>query len=328
MSEYIVDLLNAAHNFTNPLFLLTTAATFGQCQRLITTVCNIEPKSPHVTQDSISKIVYEMFRPHTTDYLKDEPQWCRIYLKEICIEWERKLSEERANRDPTFLNASNPQQAKKNILAGFTKALLLPVTIVPKTVALSVNAITTGGTMAFNAMTGTFGASSSSTSNGAITPKVITNTAVPSRTGTSTPVTPSIEKDGPGLSLHGEGFQSLISIETAMQLIQADRECLKRVQTFAGYSKSLRMLDAVLVVERGHADFVFAPEAGEVGLRVKRAIEEIFVILCQTVSANHLTPAFAKYERASSRLLNIADHLRDSVGPPNKWDSINQPIIQ
>lgn len=178
-----------------------------------------------------------MFRPHTKGYLKEEPEWCRIYLQQICIEWERKLLEERKNRDPSLslLNNSNPQMAKRNILAGFTKALLLPVTIVPKTVALSVNAITQGSTMAFNAMTGTF----SSSSTGASTPKTIVSNATPGlKNGTMTPTTPmsSVEpKEFPGL--HSENFQSLISIETAMQLIQADRECLKRVQTFTGYSK-------------------------------------------------------------------------------------------
>lgn len=255
----------------------------------------IEPKSPTVNVTSISKVVYEMFRPHTRDYLKEESEWCRVYLQEICIEWEKKLLEERKNRDPTFLNASNPQMAKKNILAGFTKALLLPVTIVPKTVALSVNAITQGSTMAFNAMTGTF-SSSSSTTNGTSTPKNIVSSAlVYPKNGSITPTTPSASienKEFPGL--HGDNFQSLISIETAMQLIQADRECLKRVQTFTGYSKSGSQRYSRCSRLTSRTDPLARCIAGDVGLRVKRVIEEIFVILCQTVSANHLTPAFAK----------------------------------
>lgn len=243
-----------------------------------------------------------MFRPYTSDYLKEEPKWCREYLSEICIEWERKLAEERANRDPTFLNAQNPQQAKKNILAGFTKALLLPVTIVPKTVALSVNAITTGGTMAFNAMTGTFtstaaaSGSSATVNGGTSTPKGITSPGLRT-TGTSTPpITPSILEKKEYPALHGEGFQSLISIETAMQLIQADRECLKRVQTFAGYSeyRACATLKRKALSLGEKLKLMPVHSAGDVGLRVKRVIEEIFVILCQTVSANHLTPAFAK----------------------------------
>lgn len=190
-----------------------------------------------------------MFRPHTRDYLKEEPEWCRIYLEEICIEWEKKLLEERKNRDPTFLNASNPQMAKKNILAGFTKALLLPVTIVPKTVALSVNAITQGGTMAFNAMTGTFSSSAAANANGK---NAITSGApnAVSRQGTATPTTPmSVVEEKSFPVLHGENFQSLISIETAMQLIQADRECLKRVQTFEGYCKSPHTWETRVITE-------------------------------------------------------------------------------
>lgn len=189
-----------------------------------------------MTDESISRNVYRMFEPHVPAYLKQEGEWCRAYLEEICVEWERKLAEERANRDPTFLSTANPQQAKRNILAGFTKALLLPVTIVPKTVAFSVNAITQGGTMAFNAMSGGLGASSAA--NGASTPKAIT----PSVKEFDTPTTPLANGDKIPLNLHGESFQSLISIETAMQLIQADRECLKRVQTFVGYCRLLLTL--------------------------------------------------------------------------------------
>ena len=144
--------------------------------------------------------------------------------------------------DPTFLTSQNPQQVKRNVLAGFTKALLLPVTIVPKTVALSVSAITYGGTMAFNAMTGTYGGTS--------TPKI---GSTPYEKGssvrqpygardsaTSLPITPasSTMSSSPRIPYRQTGFQMLISIDTAMQLIQADRDCLKRIQTFSGYSAS------------------------------------------------------------------------------------------
>lgn len=52
----------------------------------------------------------------------------------------------------TFLSSSNPDQMKRNVLAGFRDVLLLPVTIVPLTVSYGVNAIVTGGTQAVNGL--------------------------------------------------------------------------------------------------------------------------------------------------------------------------------
>ena len=172
-----------------------------------------------------------------------------------------QLADDQANIDPTFLASQNPQQVKKNVLAGFTKALLLPVTIVPMTVALSVNAITYGGTMALNAMSGTYGSSMIYGSS----PKVGTTPTLSHEKGsptatirqnnsnlvvnggakesnlTSLPLTPNsstMSYYSSKSTVRQTGFQMLLSIDTAMQLIQADRDCLKRIQTFQGYSKS------------------------------------------------------------------------------------------
>ncbi len=54
--------------------------------------------------------------------------------------------------DTTFLSSSNPDQVKRNVLAGFKDALLLPVTIVPLTVSFGVNAIVTGSTRTVNGL--------------------------------------------------------------------------------------------------------------------------------------------------------------------------------
>ena len=40
-----------------------------------------------------------------------------------------------------FLSSHNPAQVKRNVLASFTDVLLLPVTIVPKTVGMTVGAV-------------------------------------------------------------------------------------------------------------------------------------------------------------------------------------------
>jgi len=197
-----------------------------------------------------------MFEQHMSLYLSSETSWNRELLSSICTEWDRKLllaNNSDKSIDPTFLTAQNPQLVKKNVLANFGKALLLPVTIVPKTVVFGVNAITYGGTMAFNVMSGgLIGGGKGGTTqvlspvNGftAIDPDNLDNliTTRPERQRTtsssSLPTTPSSTTTKSG-TLDVTGFQMLLSIETAMQLIQADRDCLKRIQTFEGYSKWL-----------------------------------------------------------------------------------------
>lgn len=42
-----------------------------------------------------------------------------------------------------------------------------------------------------------------------------------------------------------------------------------------------------------HADMP-SPSAGKMGTKVKSAIEEVFIVLCQTLAESHLQPAFGK----------------------------------
>ncbi|KAI0701854.1 exocyst complex component Sec10-like protein [Cytidiella melzeri] len=104
-----------------------------------------------------------------------------------------------------------------------------------------------------------------------------------SSTRVSTPVpfptTPSIDK-----------FEMLLSLDTALELIHADRECLKRVDTFSGYP-------------------------GQYGHRVRDTIEEIFVLLLQALGDRHIKSGF---ERATEqmRMYRPAEHEEtNSVAP-------------
>lgn len=204
--------------------------------------------------------------------------------------------------DPTFLASANPGQVKKNVLAGFTKALLLPVTIIPKTAAFGLNAITYGATGAFNtfASLGTqLGGGSAASTSRSRTPVISDSTAsvpvaipiesVASAWGGEAPVDsrPSLTHTSsatssrpPSLSIattsstttapnRFDRLQLLLSLDTALQLIQADRDCLKRVQTFARYP-------------------------GTYGRKVRDAIEEVFIILLQVLGEKHVCPAFDK----------------------------------
>lgn len=64
-----------------------------------------------------------------------------------------------------------------------------------------------------------------------------------------------------------ESLQLLISLDTALELIHADREALKRVETFKRYP-------------------------GRVGERVHETIEEVFIMLLQAMADRHIGPGF------------------------------------
>lgn len=248
--------------------------------------------------------------------------------------------------DPTFLASQNPAQVKRNVLAGFTKVLLLPVTIIPKTAEFGLNAITYGATGVIDTFASLGNQFSSNAAGGGgsgdtatTKQKVLSSSAVhassldsvaghqqqqqpPSReegsTETTTPsalATVPIESSASAwggddaaftsaphrrLSVDANGniglmesqtdsaaaaprrstvppavpgrfdrLQLLLSLDTALQLIQADRDSLKRIQTFIRYP-------------------------GVYGRKVRDAIEEVFLVLLRILSEKHVCPAFAQ----------------------------------
>jgi len=97
------------------------------------------------------------------EYLDEEVENVKTILDGICRRWNRKVRLEIAlvrlltagqvassNMDQSarFLSSQNPALIKRNVLTSFTNLLLLPVTIVPRTVNAVGGAIITGGSAA------------------------------------------------------------------------------------------------------------------------------------------------------------------------------------
>ncbi|KAI1790025.1 exocyst complex component Sec10-like protein [Ganoderma leucocontextum] len=97
-------------------------------------------------------------------------------------------------------------------------------------------------------------ASSTIAESGSTTPSSLQSTRVS---------TPSSKAPPPTL----DNLDLLLSLDTALELIQADRESLKRAETFSGYP-------------------------GSYGHRVRDTIEEIFVLLLQALGERHIKPGF------------------------------------
>lgn len=150
------------------------------------------------------------------------------------------------------------------------------------TAVYGLNAITSGATGAFNtfaSLGGGLGAQFSGSNSRSRTP--LNKPEVPVEDFSSAMVDPatlntdsttsltSIPSSATPPKVHRfDRLQFLLSLDTALQLIQANRDVLKRIQTFVRYP-------------------------GLYGRKVRDAIEEVFIILLQTLAEKHVGPAFS-----------------------------------
>ncbi|KAI0323382.1 hypothetical protein GY45DRAFT_1264660 [Cubamyces sp. BRFM 1775] len=385
VGEYISSLLTRAREISNEVFLKATAASFKEAWRMVDTVVQVaSTKDPNFPKTKAEDVVYRMFEANMDEYLDEEIEFVKQSFEMTCRTWEKQLSEHRlpSTASPTtaetarFLGSHNPAQVKRTVLASFTDVLLLPVTIVPRTVGKAVGAaITTGSSAAVQGIAmlnpqrwGATGASSgtstgmssssggggggggfpfarmsswggSSSKDGYVrdfekggdgmlfdiggddedeeeatkekekgTDSVITarssltvSTSQESSTSTSTAATSlestrvSMPNSAPTPSASTsataglDNLDLLLSLDTALELIHADRESLKRVETFSGYP-------------------------GTYGHRVRDTIEEIFVLLLQALGERHIKPGF---ETAIEQMKSYkpAEHETKSVAP-------------
>ncbi|KAJ7505525.1 exocyst complex component Sec10-domain-containing protein [Mycena galericulata] len=206
-----------------------------------------------------------------------------------------------------FLSSHNPAQVKRNVLASFTSVLLMPVTIVPRAVGGALmtggNAAVQGiamlnpqrwgggntgavgngysrnlelekgtGTMLFDGedeeeekfsekIAPSLSSASSSVSHLDLPSSASSRSTASLASGISTPLTSS--SSGGVLNK----LELLLSLDVALELIHADHEALKRVETFAGYP-------------------------GHYGHRVRDTIEELFILLLQALGGRHINVGF------------------------------------
>ncbi|WRT70136.1 uncharacterized protein IL334_007130 [Kwoniella shivajii] len=292
IGEYIHPLLSQARAVSQDLFLQATAATFVQAWKLVDLVMEVLGETQKVIpRTSVEDTVFRMFEQHLDEYLDDETERVKLHLEDICKAWEQQLgasdSAKRAqNGGPTFLTSDNPDQIKRNVLAGFRDALLLPVTIVPRTVTFATNAIVTGSTQAVSGLA-MLNPQKWTGNNGKIVKKDESNGDIVLEVPDSSEIQEEEKEDeinektldisenpnSKDLKAKSEGdnsfdkLQLLVSLDTALELIQADRDSLKRAETFSRYP-------------------------GRSGIRVKEAIEEIFILMMKAAGDRHIAPGF------------------------------------
>ena len=93
-----------------------------------------------------------MFETNMDEYLDEETDSLKAALLQTTLSWSSSHSPSHRpphspttpRTNPRFLGSANPALVKRNFLASFTDVLLLPVTIVPRTLGV----LSTGGTAA------------------------------------------------------------------------------------------------------------------------------------------------------------------------------------
>lgn len=251
-------------------------AVYSQLRRAIEETIAIEPHNSRVNLQSVQEIFNKMFEIHMTDYLQQEAEWSREVLERLCAQ--------RAPPAPS----SDAATLKRNVLGSLRDALLLPVSVVPKTVAYSFNALSTVGAGALQTMTGAL-----------ISPSMAGPLPSPLTKGGYTdgqflvdghvrgdeleswldeedepePVDrniPNPHKAADENEPAADDLRSLLSLDIALKLIAADRDALKRVESFESFT-------------------------GFYGRKVRDTLEEIFIHLLQTLTQKHIKPAFERY---------------------------------
>ncbi|KAH0583281.1 hypothetical protein H2248_011156 [Termitomyces sp. 'cryptogamus'] len=375
VAEYITTLLTQARAVTNSsIFLQATAASFKEAWRMVDALLRVaqarardkDVAKPEdiITTTKAEDVVYQMFESNMDEYLDEEVESVKNVFDRICKAWDRELAtyapaplltngstslsasvetqqyHQQHTSQPRFLTSQNPAQVKRNVLASFTSVLLLPVTIVPRTVGAVSGAIVSGGTAAVQGIAmlnptrwggsagggGKYSGGVSKTGwgasgNGSVykvsevegstvfevgdadedvhektqladekEPDVRTQSgprASPSPTIISSATSRTLVSSSSALE---NKLELLLSLDVALEVIHADREALKRVETFAGYP-------------------------GHYGHRIRDTIEELFILMLSALGDEHLRKGFAKATEQMREYKPVEHEVTTSVAP-------------
>lgn len=144
VARYTRPLLDNCRSLSMHLYLRCCAATFAQAMRISDALLAIEPRDEDiVNQERCQDVVLRMWEANVDDYLKGEREWVIDEMGKVTEKWESDLANETAASQTDaaiFLNSQNPAAVKRSVLSGFKDVLLLPVTVVPRTVGYVGNA--------------------------------------------------------------------------------------------------------------------------------------------------------------------------------------------
>ena len=250
---------------------------------------------------------YRMFEPNMDEYLDEEIDSLKQSFEQSCKEWEKKVSSFHPNlraqspelildtqytqtslhtdappslatTQPAFLASSSPARLKSNVVSTFTNLLLIPVSIVPRTVETVSGAAVHGIAMLDPRRWGGAGQVNESATIEGYTRGTDSDNVVlwededhPDPTDeqsddTARPATTSSSPQPPPLYSY-DNLQLLLSLDVTLDLIHTARESLKRLEIFANYP-------------------------GTYGTRVRETIEEVAGELLGVLGERHVRNGF------------------------------------
>ncbi|KAK7048164.1 exocyst complex component Sec10-domain-containing protein [Favolaschia claudopus] len=304
VAEYTTSLLTRAREISNATYLKAAAATFRESWRMVDTIMQAATQRPdsNVERMRAEDVVYKMFEINMDEYLDEEVESVKQAFEVTCKGWDKQMAEQATSGSSStrFLSSHNPALVKRNVLASFTSVLLMPVTIVPRAVG---GVLMTGGNAAVQGIAmlnpqrwGGSGAVGNGYSRNMELEKGNANGTTlfegeddedekfnekqlaPSMSSASSSAThldlpPSASRSTTSVATSVNTSNSvnklelLLSLDVALELIHADHEALKRVETFAGYP-------------------------GHYGHRVRDTIEELFILMLQALGGRHINVGF------------------------------------
>ncbi|KAI0046320.1 hypothetical protein FA95DRAFT_1583077 [Auriscalpium vulgare] len=292
VAEYITPLLTHARSLANgTMFLKATAACFGEAWRMVDTIVDVAGTTAEVSRTQAEDVVYRMFEPNMDEYLDEEIESLKQSFELICRDWEQQTqtslppsadpSPLLPSQQPSFVSAASPALLKRNVLSTFTSLLLLPVSIIPRTVETVSGAAVHGITMLDPRRWGGSGASTAAASDGYHKGKdggVLwedTDAADDEYTDLQNEKqdvgikesASSLEPPPSARPRAYDNLQLLLSLDITLELIHAARDSLKRVEIFVGYP-------------------------GTYGQRVRETIEEIASELLGALGERHVKGGF------------------------------------
>ncbi|KAF5323093.1 hypothetical protein D9611_009311 [Ephemerocybe angulata] len=322
VGEYVSSLLSRARELSTDTYLKSVAASFRESWRMVDAIlaAATQRENSNIPKTQAEDVIYRMFEANMDEYLDEEVEVVKMLFDTICKGWDNTESSSSAAKQDAarFLASQNPAQVKRNVLGAFTNLLLLPVTIVPRTVNAVGGALMTGGSAAVQGISmlnpARWGATSQNENSaysrnlanggGSILLDEDDELPVPRKAQNSVSLnefealspTPLISAGAPPVSASSvieedtHQLDLLLSLDVALELIHADREALKRVEIFAGYP-------------------------GHYGHRVKDTIEELFILFLQALGERHVTSGFYKATERMKSYKPAEHHETANVAP-------------
>ncbi|CAG8433105.1 7776_t:CDS:10 [Ambispora gerdemannii] len=242
VTEYVYILSEEAHNRDKMVYFKTTVAAHQFCQH--TALVLWKEAKPGLDKIKAEDLMYQMFEPMMERYLNEELDEIRVICEEEIDKWNKKLVNEKAEaQQQALLNNGNHEIYKRNYLSSFRKILKLST-------SRSRNPNTTPPSRASPHDKRSSTASVQSSLN-----------------SPQSPISASELQEALLWNARLEKLQKILSVETALQLVHANKDALRRVGTFVGYPDRM-------------------------GVKVQETLESIFITLLQTLGPMHIKPGF------------------------------------